>query len=370
MLVIYYIFVFAAGAAIGSFLNVCISRLPYEKSLLWPPGSRCGKCLQPIRFLDNIPLLSYWLLGGKCRMCGAPFSMRYFFVELLTALGFVGLFHLEVVENIHRLAMVDRIAMLQIGLIPWQAWVVFVHHATLLSLLIVVALCDWEEREIPLGVTLFGTFVGLLSSVLWPWPWPYTVDQAKLGLPGEAGWLLVDPRTAVYPWPIWWPMPEWLGEPGTWQNGLATGLAGMLAGSILLRIVRFLFNMGLGAAYLESRGGDALGLGDADLMMMAGSFLGWQPIVVAFFISVFPGLLLGLIQLLVYRTASLPFGPALACGVLLTWLGWHHIWGPQVLPLFFSSMLMMVLLAASAFFLLTASLMLRALRFIRNLRSA
>src|SRR4051812_35355986 len=94
--------VFLIGAAVGSFLNVCIYRLPLEKSPLWPLGSRCGKCLQPIGALDNIPLLSYWLLRGRCRTCKVPYSMRYFFVELGTALCFLGLFYLECVANVHR----------------------------------------------------------------------------------------------------------------------------------------------------------------------------------------------------------------------------------------------------------------------------
>ena len=67
-------FVFVIGAIVGSFLNVCVARLPFEKSILWP-GSRCGRCFQPIRCYDNIPLLGYWLLRGRCRTCGQPFSV-------------------------------------------------------------------------------------------------------------------------------------------------------------------------------------------------------------------------------------------------------------------------------------------------------
>jgi leader peptidase (prepilin peptidase)/N-methyltransferase len=369
MLAFYYLFVFIAGAVIGSFLNVCISRLPYEKSLLWPPGSRCGHCLKPIRFFDNIPLLSYWLLGGRCRMCGGPFSIRYFVVELLTGLGFVALFHFEVVENVHRLAMIDPIALRQIGWVPWQAWVFLGHHATLFSLLLVAAICDWEDREIPLGLTMFGTLVGLVSSMIWAWPWPYTLNEMiPPAIANQPWWGLPIqrmPKYALYPWPPWWPLPGWAPAPGTWQFGLCTGLAGMLAGSFLLRGVRFLFNLGLGSAYLESRGGDALGLGDADLMMMAGAFLGWQPIVVAFFVAVFPGVLMGMILLMVYRSAALPFGPALACGVVLTWLGWSKI-APIVMPLFFHQTLLLVMFGGSAVILLVASLLLRASRRLRG----
>src|SRR5947208_13206977 len=98
-LVFWLVFAFLLGTAVGSFLNVCAYRLPYEKSVLWP-GSRCGSCYQAIRWYDNIPLLSYWLLRGRCRICGATFSPRYFLVELFTGLAFAALFYLEIYQNI------------------------------------------------------------------------------------------------------------------------------------------------------------------------------------------------------------------------------------------------------------------------------
>src|SRR5205809_5731572 len=84
---------FVLGTIVGSLLNVCVHRLPLEKSIIWP-GSRCSHCLQPIRWYDNIPLLSYLLLRGRCRACGTSYSARYFLIELLTGLSFVGLFYL------------------------------------------------------------------------------------------------------------------------------------------------------------------------------------------------------------------------------------------------------------------------------------
>src|SRR2546421_8454357 len=86
---------FILGAAIGSFVNVAVARLPVEKSLIWP-GSRCGRCFQAVRWQDNLPLVSYLWLRGRCRSCGERFSSRYFWVELATALGFTGLFYCEV----------------------------------------------------------------------------------------------------------------------------------------------------------------------------------------------------------------------------------------------------------------------------------
>src|SRR5262249_10159142 len=102
MLIFLLVNLFVLGTLVGSLLNVCIHRLPLEKSIVWP-GSRCGHCLQPIRWYDNIPLLSYLLLRGRCRTCGTKYSGRYFLVELLTGLSFAGLFYLEVVADVHGL---------------------------------------------------------------------------------------------------------------------------------------------------------------------------------------------------------------------------------------------------------------------------
>ena len=74
LLAFWLIFVFLIGASVGSFLNVAIARLPLEKSLLWP-NSRCGACLQSIRWYDNLPLISYLVLRGRCRTCGQHYSI-------------------------------------------------------------------------------------------------------------------------------------------------------------------------------------------------------------------------------------------------------------------------------------------------------
>src|SRR5216683_1695222 len=103
MVYVLLVLLFFVGLTVGSFLNVCIHRLPYEKSILWPLGSRCGTCYKAIAWYDNLPVLSYCLLRGRCRMCGARFTSGYLFVELLTGLCFPGLFYLEAVVNVHDL---------------------------------------------------------------------------------------------------------------------------------------------------------------------------------------------------------------------------------------------------------------------------
>lgn len=374
--------VFGIGACVGSFLNVCIYRLPLEKSLLWP-GSRCGNCYQPIRAYDNIPLISYWLLGGRCRRCGVAFSSRYFFVELLTALSLVGLYYLEVVQNIHQLNPAilgpDRFAAGRL--------VLFGFHATLLCFLLVATFSDFDHRIIPLSLTITGAIVGLIGALLWPWPWPYTPQEAA-GMIGGRGWAALNfrPLQGVYPWPVWGPLPRFLQPGGNWQTGLATGLAGVLVGTLIMRAVRFLFGIGMGAEYMEPEepvedappswfggriyswvqrvGGRALGLGDADLMMMVGAFIGWQPVLVAFFMAVFPGLLMAVGYLALRGTNALPFGPALALGVVISFLGWAWI-GPYCQPFFFEPFLVLFLVGFCGIFMPLAGL---GIRFFRRVR--
>src|SRR4051812_13157959 len=102
LLALWYAFVFVVGTLVGSFLDKCVGRLPFEKSLLWP-GSRCDSCRQPIRWFDQIPLVGYLLLRGRCRTCAAGIPLRVFLVEFGTGLAFVGLFHLEMVANVLQL---------------------------------------------------------------------------------------------------------------------------------------------------------------------------------------------------------------------------------------------------------------------------
>jgi leader peptidase (prepilin peptidase)/N-methyltransferase len=122
---------------------------------------------------------------------------------------------------------------------------------------------------------------------------------------------------------------------------------------VVLRWVRFLFTW--------ARGVEGLGLGDADLMMMAGAFIGWQPVVMAFFVAAFPALFFGLVQLMRKGDQRLPFGPSLAIAVLLTVLLWPNL-GPPCW-LYFSDPLLLVLLAgAGTILLVVTAVMLRFMR--------
>ena len=131
------------GAMVGSFLNVCIFRLPNEESIIWP-GSHCPHCEKPIRFYDNIPLISFLVLKGKCRDCRAPISLQYPFVEGITALSSLFL-------------------VIKFG--PSLSYLVYF---TFVSALIVITVIDLYHQIIPDVISLPGIGVGLLVSLIIP----------------------------------------------------------------------------------------------------------------------------------------------------------------------------------------------------------
>ena len=361
MLFFFLFMVFVLGTIVGSLLNVCIYRLPLEKSILWP-GSHCGNCLQPVRWYDNIPLVSYWLLRGRCRTCKAKFSIRYFMVELFTGLCFAGIFGIEIVADVHQMGTLAGIWGPGWVFFPtWQAWVFFAYHAILVSFLIVASVCDLDHREIPLSVTISGTLVGLIGAIILAWPWPYDPPRLAYQALGDQPWWSVSPslgpRIALYPWPFWGPLPSWCGAGGNWQTGLLTGVIGAAVGTLLMRLIRFVFTLGMGI--------EALGLGDADLMMMAGSFLGWQPVVAGFFIGVFVGLFFGIAQLALRGDNMMPFGPSLAVGTVVAFLGWHWI-GPYFHRLFFDGTMMLFIGVVGIILMLGSSFVLGLLRKLRS----
>jgi len=357
------ILAFVLGAIVGSYLNVCIYRLPLDKSLFWP-GSRCGSCLQKIRFYpDNIPLVSYWLLGGKCRTCGTSYSSRYFWIELLTASAFAGLFYLEVVENVHNIGALrqNRVALPA----PWQFLLVWLYHCALVSLLIVATFTDVDHWTIPIAVTIPGTILGIIGGALGPWPWPMDVgrisqiDPGWMSLP-YGGFGLSPGDFAPLPagmqrWPVFMPLPDWL-PPGTWQLGLATSVVGAAVGALGMRLIRIIFSWGLRK--------EAMGLGDADLMMMIGAFLGWQALVLVLVYSVLLGLVYAIVLLVRNAGHELPFGPFLAGGAILALIvPWFYITSQN---LFFDLQLVLVLGGVSAVLALCLTIAIRMVRLITD----
>jgi leader peptidase (prepilin peptidase)/N-methyltransferase len=131
------------GAMVGSFLNVCIHRLPKEESVV-RPGSHCPKCKTPIRFYDNIPLLSYLLLKGKCRYCHTSISIQYPIVEAVTALSSFFLF-------------------VTFG-VSWS----YIYYFSFVAALIAITVIDLYHQIIPDVISLPGIVVGLLGSLVIP----------------------------------------------------------------------------------------------------------------------------------------------------------------------------------------------------------
>ena len=131
------------GALIGSFLNVCIFRLPKEESIVWP-GSHCPHCKKPIEFYDNIPLVSYLLLRGRCRYCKEPISIQYPLVEGITALSSLFL------------------------LMKFGVTLSYLIYFAFVAALIVITVIDLHHQIIPDVISLPGIGVGLLASLVTP----------------------------------------------------------------------------------------------------------------------------------------------------------------------------------------------------------
>ena len=355
-IVVWCVFVFVFGLMVGSFLNVLVARLPFEKSILWP-GSRCFSCLQPIRIFDNLPIIGYLRLRGKCRSCGAAFSSRYLWVELGTGLAFLGLFILEVVRPLHHLPGVHFDPILSMP--TTAAIALFLYHACLLGLLIAAAVVDAEHRIIPPLIPYAGAAIGIIGGGLMPWPWPHP-DSVVGAIPPGMAWQFPEYHGKIavggQPWPFWGPPWEFAAA-ATWKLGLLNSLIGALAGTFVVRWVKWLFEVGFGK--------EALGLGDADLLLMAGAFLGWQPAVLSLFVGAFAALFVFKLPALIVGFVKgsevereLPFGPGLAVGVVITWLSWPWL-GPRLQFVFFDLPTLGVAVGVMSVGMLAAGLLLR-----------
>jgi leader peptidase (prepilin peptidase) / N-methyltransferase len=220
-------FMFLLGLTFGSFLNVCIYRLPQAKSLV-KPRSACPHCGARIKAYDNIPLLSWLILRGRCRGCHARISARYPLVELLTALAFA-------------------CCWLRFGPAPAEtnlplAIATVGKFCTLSFLLIGLIFIDAEWKLLPDAMTLPGLWLGLLFSLVVP-----AERFASALLPGR-WWLSLPPELA---WRL---------------QSLVDSLAGAAVGAG--------FIYGAGFLYLKARGIEGMGFGDVKFMAMVGAFLG------------------------------------------------------------------------------------------------
>ena len=254
--------VFAAlfGLVIGSFLNVCIVRIPQEKSIVMP-ASACPKCGTPIKPWDNIPVVSWLLLGGKCRGCKEPISWMYPVVELLTGALFLGCY-------------------LAFGLTTEALkWAVFS------ALLVVLVFTDMRDRILPNVINYSGFAAGLLLSL---------VTKPSDGV---ALWI----ANRVFDFP-----------PPAPVISLADALLGAAFGSGLLWLVA--------EFYFRLRKREGMGLGDVKMMLMAGAFLGLKRTLLTILAGSVLGSVLGLAFMMAKRKDSdyeLPFGTFLGMAAVL-----------------------------------------------------
>ena len=271
------LFVFAFGLVIGSFLNVCIVRIPEGKSIVAPP-SACPKCGKGIRPYDNIPVISYLLLGGKCRSCKTRISPIYPIVELLTALLFFACFW-------------------AFGLSVYALkWAVFS------AIMIVLVFTDLRERILPDVVNFTGLGAGLVLS-LFTWPED-----------GIARWIAFETFHQM---------------PSVRVVSLLDAALGALAGGGMLLIVM--------EFYFLLRKREGMGLGDVKMMLMAGAFLGINKTLLTIFTGSVLGSVLGAAFILTQGEESdyeLPFGSFLGMAALLV-----VFFGPPVIAWWYSKLM-------------------------------
>lgn len=229
--------IFLFGLAFGSFLNVCIYRLPRGLSVV-APRSSCPACKTPIAFYDNLPVLSWFLLRGRCRHCKEKISPRYWVIELLTAFLFLACY--------------------------WYFGPTLstLKYCAFSFLLLGLIFTDAETKLLPDAMTLPGLALGVVFSLLVP-----VNDLASQFLPGVVNLPL---------------------------NGEITARLLSLLDSLLGAAVGAAFIYGAGAIYLRWRGAEGMGFGDVKLMAMVGAFLGMKLTVFTIFAASIAGSIFGL----------------------------------------------------------------------------
>ncbi len=267
---------FAFGAAIGSFLNVVIYRLPREDeglSVIRPRGSFCPSCRAPIAWYDNIPLLSYFALLGKCRRCGSKIPLRYFVVELATA----SLFAL--------LARQLLVAPGGGGGLASENAALFAVQAALLAALVAITFIDIDFRIIPDKIDIPGILLAAPLGALVPALHAGRGDLEALGIG------VLDPAA----------------QPRLYAA--AAALLGVAVGGGAIWAIG-----ALGSIVFRK---EAMGFGDVKLLAMIGGYVGWKGALLALLIACLIGSVVGIVVRLLTRDPYIPFGPFLSAGAVV-----------------------------------------------------
>jgi leader peptidase (prepilin peptidase) / N-methyltransferase len=289
--VLYEALAFILGLLFGSFLNVCIARLPKHESVV-TPRSRCPQCGAPIRWYDNIPLLSFLLLRGRCRSCKQTIPWRYPLVELAVGLWFaVVVFRcLDSSSPNVSLSTEWHIALILVGL----------GIAILGFLLIGLMVMDWQTLLLPDAFTLTGIAIGLFlvfirAAFLGP-----TEDQVVLS---NHHITLTSPGGVTDHGNLFFTGPEAL---------IMGRIAAICGAAFLLLLVRWL--------YKALRHREGMGLGDVKLLAMIAAFLGFWPAILALFLGVLLATTYAIVLLIRGKAGAaskLAFGSFLAIGGLI-----------------------------------------------------
>jgi leader peptidase (prepilin peptidase)/N-methyltransferase len=254
--------VFIFGLLIGSFLNVVIYRVPRRESVAFP-ASHCTSCNVQVKPYDNVPVVSYALLGGRCRSCGAGISILYPAVELLVATLYLALF-------------------LRDGLtLRLLADVVFV------SLIVPLVFIDLRHKLLPNVITYPGILLMTALRAIAPDP------------------VIIDNTRGVFVLAVW---PDW-------SVSIVGSALGALAGGGSLWLVREL--------YFRLRRVEGMGLGDVKMMMMVGAYLGWQLTLLTIFFGSLLGSLVGVLAIMLRggnMKMEIPFGVFLGPAAIISLL--------------------------------------------------
>ena len=335
------VFLFSLGASVGSFLNVVAYRLPEGLSLVLP-GSFCPVCKQPIGWYDNIPIISWFVLRGRCRGCRADFSIQYPLVEFLTAVLFLGFYWLYFVEGVRGdMPAIEQGGWLILSMIwPYvldveadRLWRLVPYATAKISAVAIGAVLG---LVVGLGMLKFGVIkysfaklraleeeesaestgeifqpheeLGINVRLEMLWEIAFLTPAVVLGL------IFMAILTGDSEVGRWWSA---IILEQKWLAGLLGSVFGFMIGGAVVWATRILGSLGFGK--------EAMGLGDVHLMAAVGAVLGWCSPLLAFFVAPFFGLGWALARLVIHRKREIPYGPFLSMGTLVVMVLHDHI---------------------------------------------